>query len=65
MDRGAWWVTVHGVSKSRTGLSTQALSALYSPDATLGEYSNESSRQPSCPQGAYIPLRGFKIISVF
>ena len=21
MDRGAWWATVHGVSKSRTGLS--------------------------------------------
>ena len=21
MDRRAWWVTVHGVSKSRTGLS--------------------------------------------
>ena len=22
MDRGAWWATVHGVAKSRTGLST-------------------------------------------
>ena len=21
MDRGAWWVTVHGVTKSQTGLS--------------------------------------------
>ena len=21
MDRGAWWATVHGVAKSRTGLS--------------------------------------------
>ena len=21
MDRGAWWATVHGVSKSQTGLS--------------------------------------------
>ena len=21
MDRGAWWATVHGVTKSRTGLS--------------------------------------------
>ena len=21
MDRGAWWVTVHGVAKSQTGLS--------------------------------------------
>ena len=24
LDRGAWWVTVHGVSKSRTQLSTQS-----------------------------------------
>ena len=24
LDRGAWWVTVHGVSKSRTRLSTQS-----------------------------------------
>ena len=22
-DRGAWWATVHGVAKSRTGLSTE------------------------------------------
>ena len=25
VDRGAWWLTVHGVSKSRTRLSVQAL----------------------------------------
>ena len=24
MDRGIWWATVHGVAKSRTGLSDQA-----------------------------------------
>ena len=24
MDRGAWWGTVHGVTKSRTGLSNEA-----------------------------------------
>ena len=24
MDRGAWWVTVHGIEKSQTGLSTHA-----------------------------------------
>ena len=23
MDRGAWWATVHGVTKSQTQLSTQ------------------------------------------
>ena len=26
MDRGDWWATVHGVTKSRTGLSTQSTS---------------------------------------
>ena len=26
MDRGAWWVTVHGVAKSQTQLSTYARS---------------------------------------
>ena len=25
MDRGAWWATAHGVAKSQSGLSTQAL----------------------------------------
>ena len=25
MDRGAWWAPVHGVAKSQTGLSNQAL----------------------------------------
>ena len=24
MDRGAWWATVHGVTKSQTRLSTHA-----------------------------------------
>ena len=24
MDRGAWWATIHGVTKSRTRLSTNA-----------------------------------------
>ena len=28
MDRGAWWATVHGVAKSRTGLSDLTLSLL-------------------------------------
>ena len=25
MDRGTWWATVHGVTKSRTQLSTQEI----------------------------------------
>ena len=28
MDRGAWWATVHGITKSQTQLSTGALSLL-------------------------------------
>ena len=24
MDRGAWWATVHGIAKSRTGLRDRA-----------------------------------------
>ena len=28
MDRGAWWATVYGVTKSRTGLSTHNNNAL-------------------------------------
>ena len=35
MDRGAWWATVHGVAKSRTGLSdragTQCINANHDP----------------------------------
>ena len=27
MDRGAWWVTVHGVAKSRTGLKRLSMHA--------------------------------------
>ena len=27
MDRGAWWVTVHGVAKSQTQLSNQTTTA--------------------------------------
>ena len=29
MDRGAWWATVHGVTKSQTGLSHQAHLSYY------------------------------------
>ena len=36
MDRGSLWVTVHGVTKSRTRLSRQVLlSVLYSERATV------------------------------
>ena len=33
IDRGAWWATVHGVTKSRTRLSTHIDTHTYIPDA--------------------------------
>ena len=30
MDRGAWWVTVHGAAESRTRLSTNFILFFYS-----------------------------------
>ena len=35
MDRGAWWVTVHGVAKSQTELSNQANICHTSKESTL------------------------------
>ena len=35
MDRGAWWATVHGVSKSQTQLSN--LACTYCSDLRLGQ----------------------------
>ena len=35
MDRGAWWVTVHGVAKSQTELSNQAHICHTSKESTL------------------------------
>ena len=37
MDRGAWWATVHGVTKSRTRLSTQ-LTPEHTPTCTLRKF---------------------------
>ena len=34
MDRGAWWATVHGVTKSRTRLSNYTLKDMYSMHLT-------------------------------
>ena len=35
MDRGAWWATVHGVAKNRTGLSNLAQVHMYKPVTLL------------------------------
>ena len=38
MDRGAWWVTVHGVAKSRTWLSSFAQHSTYCEMITTIKY---------------------------
>ena len=40
MDRGAWWAIAHGVTKSRTRLSTHALQLALTSSVTLGKLSN-------------------------
>ena len=36
MDRGAWWVAVHGVTESQTQLNLHTLSEEYYPTQMLG-----------------------------
>ena len=36
MDRGAWWVAVHGVAESQTQLSLHTLSKEYYPTQMIG-----------------------------
>ena len=36
MDRGAWWTTVHGVTKSRTELSEETLALSFPPLKVTG-----------------------------
>ena len=44
MDRGAWWATVHGVSKSRTQLKWHSTQARWFPPRSL------PSSASSCPE---------------
>ena len=41
MDRGAWWITVHGVIKSSTRLSEHA----YAPRRSLSHRAREQERE--------------------
>ena len=34
MDRGAWWITVHGVAESQTQLGTHTLKSIHSWERT-------------------------------
>ena len=34
MDRGAWWITVHGVAESQTQLGTHTLKSIHSWEHT-------------------------------
>ena len=67
MDRGVWWVTVHGVTKSQTQLSdqhfhrvSQVMLVVKSPPAKAGEARGEdlipgSGRSPG--EGTGNPLQ--------
>ena len=50
MDRGAWWATVHGVTKSRTRLSDRRLTPLSLPVCSR-TVTDAHTQQPS-PAGA-------------
>ena len=41
MDRGAWWATVHGVTKSWTRLSTHSLTPALQADSLPSEQTRE------------------------
>ena len=47
MDRGAWWATVHGVTKSQTRLKQLSMHALRSPGQVLSFlYQSLNYRKP-------------------
>ena len=39
MDRGAWWATIHGVTRSQTRLNTHACTHLSFKVVTVNNYS--------------------------
>ena len=47
MDRGAWWITVHGIAKSRTQLSTTML--WYEGDNVPGTLQMETTSSTATP----------------
>ena len=40
MDSGTWWVTVHGVAKSWTQLSTHTDTCIFTPTISLDLFNN-------------------------
>ena len=40
MDRGAWWATVHGVTKSRTQPSNFTFTFMFKKSVEFGQYVN-------------------------
>ena len=67
MDRGAWWATVHGVAKSRTGLSDFTFTFAFNPALERRNFSffqpdkkESGTRGPfsssvSCPTRPLVP----------
>ena len=49
MDGGAWRVTVHGVSKSRTQLSDQVQHTYFDPDTVIGHWDESKGKDKSLP----------------
>ena len=45
MDRGPWWATVHGVTKSQTHLKQLSMYAGYARESF---YSDEKAEKPKC-----------------
>ena len=73
MDRGVWWVTVHGVAKSQTQLSdqhfhgvSQVMLVVKIPPAKAGEARDEdlipgSGRSPGIGSGNHSSILAQKI----
>ena len=56
MDRGAWWATVHGVAKSRTGLSGFTFTFAFNPALERRNFSFFSRTRKNWELGAPSPL---------
>ena len=59
VDRGAWWATVHGVSKSRIGLSDGACTHIVWMSWGKGMVSNiQAGREEELPRCPELPCPG-------
>ena len=47
MDRGPWWATVHGVTRSQTRLKRLSTHMHMDTHWTLGQYGEQKNREPA------------------